>query len=119
MRLFLLALFASFGCLMLGATIWTCQQQSIFKIPTEVWQNPWFLATLLDTYLSFLTIYTWVCLRERSWLVKGIWLVLFLGLGTMAHALYIVLALLRMPTGDWTYLMLGPEASLAARSPKA
>lgn len=109
MRYAMLVLFGSFFALMLGTTVWASLQVSITKIPAEVVGHPWFLATLVDTYLSFLTIFAWVCFRESRWWVKGVWLILFLTLGTMAHAAYVCLALFRMQDGDWEAFFLGAK----------
>ncbi len=111
MRTFLLALFGSFFGLMLATTIWASLKVSILNIPAAVGGHPWFIATLVDTYLSFLTIYAWVCFREKSIAAKMLWLLLFLVLGTMAHATYICIALARMPKDDWQSFFLGNRAA--------
>lgn len=111
MRSALLVLFGANFLLMLGTTIWASSKVSIFHIPDTVYGHPWFIATLIDTYLSFLTIYAWVCFREKTIVAKVIWLILFLGLGTMAHAAYICIALWRMPENDWLQFFLGKSVA--------
>jgi hypothetical protein len=82
---------------MLSVTGWASLQQSLFAIPPYVTGNPWFIATLTDAYLGFLTFYLWVWHRSPCWKSRLVWLVLILGLGNMAMALYALLILWRLP----------------------
>ena len=71
--------------------------------------NPWFIATLFDAYFAFLWFWLWVAYKETSWLARGIWLLLILGLGNMAMAAYVLIQLWRLPAGA------GPEQLLLRR----
>ena len=59
--------------------------------------QPWFIATLFDAYFGFLWFWLWVAYREKTWLARGLWLLLILTLGNMAMAGYVLLALRRLP----------------------
>ena len=76
---------------MLGLTSWASSVQALWKIPGEVWRNPWFLATLADAYCGFLFFWLWVIYKERSWLARLGWLVAILLLGNIAMAVYVLL----------------------------
>ncbi len=82
---------------MLWVTTWASLQQSILQIPREVWGNPWFVATLFDTYFAFLTFYLWVAYREKGWVARILWLLGVLVLGNIAMASYMLLVLFRLP----------------------
>ena len=59
--------------------------------------NPWFIATLFDAYFAFLWFWLWVAYKETSWIARGVWLLLILGLGNMAMAVYVLIQLMRLP----------------------
>lgn len=96
-----LKLFYLFALVVMTAgTVAASLDRSILTAIGELWPDPWFRVTLFDTYFAFLTIYLWVAYKERSWLARVVWLVLFLGLGTFAYAVYILRELLRLKAGD-------------------
>lgn len=90
--IFILALLA-----ILGATGWASSQMPFWQTPRELVTHPWFLATLVDTYLAFFTFWLWVAYKERSNLARLLWLVLIFGLGNMAIAGYMLWQLFRLP----------------------
>jgi Protein of unknown function (DUF1475) len=59
--------------------------------------NPWFVATLFDTYFAFLWFWLWVAWREASVGSRLLWLLLILLGGNIAMATYVLLALWRLP----------------------
>ncbi|MDE0853808.1 MAG: DUF1475 family protein, partial [Nevskia sp.] len=65
----------------LGATTWASLQMPFWKTPQAVVGHPWFLATLVDTYLAFFTFWVWVAYKESSHLARAVWLVLIFALG--------------------------------------
>lgn len=73
---------------MLAVTTWASFQCPLFAVPREVFQHPWFIATLFDAYWGFITFFVWVCFKETSWLARAIWLVAILLLGNIAMACY-------------------------------
>ncbi|WP_029919869.1 DUF1475 family protein [Nevskia soli] len=90
--IFALALIA-----ILCTTTWASLQMPFWKTPQAVVGHPWFIATLVDTYLAFFTFWLWVAYKERSNLARGVWLLLIFGLGNIAIAGYMLLQLYRTP----------------------
>lgn len=90
--IFALALIA-----ILGTTTWASLQMPFWKTPRAVVGHPWFIATLVDTYLAFFTFWLWVAYKESSNLARAVWLLLIFGLGNIAIAGYMLLQLYRTP----------------------
>ena len=82
---------------MLAVTGWASSQVALWKIPASVGGHPWFIATLFDTYLAFLTFWLWVAYKERTWPLRIAWLLAILLLGNIAMAGYMLLQLFRVP----------------------
>ena len=76
---------------MLVVTGWASSVQALWKIPAEVVQNPWFIATLFDAYFGFLFFWLWVVYKERGWGARLGWLVGILLLGNIAMAIYVLI----------------------------
>jgi hypothetical protein len=83
----------------LGATSWASSQMAFWKTPQALVTHPWFIATLVDTYLAFFTYWLWVAYKETSNLARLLWLLLIFGLGNMAMAAYLLIQLYRLPAG--------------------
>ncbi len=81
---------------MLAVTVAASLERSVWAAAAALWPDPWFRATLADAYLAFLTVYAWVLYREATWAARIAWLVLFLALGNLAIAAYILLRLARL-----------------------
>jgi Protein of unknown function (DUF1475) len=94
---FLRCFFLAILGIMLGITTWASLQQPLWKIPAEVIQHPWFIATLFDTYFAFLVFYLWVAYREKSTFAKIAWLLGILTLGNIIMATYMLVILFRLP----------------------
>ena len=73
---------------MLSMTIWSSLQDSILN-QAHLFQNAWFLATLLDTYLAFLLFYLWVFTVTPKWHFKLLHLIAIITLGNIIMGLYI------------------------------
>ena len=78
---------------MLWLTVSASLERGVFVAFDELWRDLWFRATLADAYCAFLTVYLWVAWRERTLLGRVVWFVLFMGLGSMAISIYMLLAL--------------------------
>ena len=91
-----------FFCVVLGSmlwvTAWASSQCPIWKIPAEVVQHPWFIATLFDAYWAFLTFYCWLAYKETFWVSRVLWLIGILLLGNIAMAIYVLILLFTLPT---------------------
>ncbi|MGH8455912.1 MAG: DUF1475 family protein [Stenotrophobium sp.] len=61
--------------------------------------NPWFIATLFDTFFAFLWFWLWVAYKETGWIARIVWLLLIFTLGNMAMGAYVLIQLLRLPAG--------------------
>ena len=85
---------------MLAFTTIASLDQGIFEALVELWPDAWFRATLADAYFGVLTVFTWVAYKEKSLVSRLVWLVLFLSLGTIAVAIYVLLQLRRLKPGD-------------------
>ena len=93
MKAFLVIFFTAVLAAMIGLTTVASLDRGIFVALDELWPDFWFRATLADAYFAFLTVYLWVAWRERTIVARLVWLVLFLGLGSIAIAIYMLLAL--------------------------
>ena len=80
-----------------AATGWASLQLPMWDTPRAVATHPWFIATLVDTYLAFFTIWLWVAYQQRSMPMRLLWLLLIFGLGNIAIAGYLLLRLWRLP----------------------
>jgi hypothetical protein len=96
---FMKALFAIMLISILSVTTWASFDQSVWEGFTYLTQSRWGIATLFDTYFGFLTIYLWIAYKEGTWLRRAIWLVLMIGLGSIAFSFYILRELYRLPKG--------------------
>jgi hypothetical protein len=111
MRLFLTSLFACVFTVMVGVTVWASMDRNVFQTG-DLFADPWFVATLCDAYCGFLIFYVWVAYRESSMPRRVLWFVALMGLGNIAAALYVLLALARMDRGtSWAQFLLGRSPS--------
>ena len=83
----------------LATTGWASLQLPLWETPRALVAHPWFIATLVDTYLAFFTFWLWVVYKERSNLVRALWLLLIFALGNIAIAAYMLIQLWRLPRG--------------------
>lgn len=81
----------------LGATVWASGHAPFYETPHAVVTSPWFLTTLVDTYLAFFTFWLWVAYKETSNIARVVWLILIFALGNMAMAAYVLIQLARLP----------------------
>lgn len=84
---------------MLVVVIWASFHESILAIPPQVVKDPWFIATLFDTYFAFIAIYLWMAYRTPSLTARIFWFVMVMGLGNIGIALYILILIFRLPPG--------------------
>ncbi len=77
--------------LMLGTTIWASLQQNLFTEFSLSGSPMWFTATLVDFYINQFILWLWVVWVEKSNLLKAIWLVVFVCLGSMGTCAYIMI----------------------------
>ena len=91
---------------LIGVSVWATGHQSIVPAIDSLVQtptagnNPWFIATLFDAYFGFLWFWLWLAWREAGWGSRLSWLAAVLLLGNIAMAIYVLLALRRLPAGS-------------------
>jgi hypothetical protein len=94
---FLRFVFLAFLAAILGTTTWASTVVALWDTPRAVATHPWFIATLVDTYLAFFTFWLWVAYKETSWLARLGWFVAICLLGNIAMAIYMLIQLFRLP----------------------
>jgi hypothetical protein len=57
-------------------------------------------ATLWDFYANVAVIYLWVCYKEPGILMKVIWLILLVFLGSIASCAYVLIELFRLEPNE-------------------
>jgi len=89
--------FLLFLAAIVGTTSWASTVVALWETPRAVATHPWFIATLVDTYLAFFTFWLWVAYKERSWPARLAWLAGICLLGNIAMAVYLLIKLFRLP----------------------
>jgi hypothetical protein len=85
---------------MVALTLVASQESSLMEAGSELWKDAWFRLTLADAYFGFLIVYLWTAYKERTWWAKIVWFVLFMALGNMAVAAYILIQLFKVREKD-------------------
>ena len=78
---------------MLVVTSWASLHESIFHVITNFPDEPWWVATLFDTYFAFIFFWLWFVYREGWSIPSFIWLIAILLLGNIAMSIYVLLAI--------------------------
>ena len=84
---------------MITVVTWACLNESLFQIPPRVAGDPWFSATLFDTYFAFIVIYLWMAYRTPAWPARIFWFFMVMGLGNIGIAAYLLIQLFRLRPG--------------------
>ena len=82
---------------MLASTVWAGLDTPLSQIPREVLTHPWFVATLLDAYWSFVAVYLVIAWKETAVAARILWFVAVIALGNIAIALYALRELFAIP----------------------
>src|SRR5580698_6411780 len=87
--------------------IWMCYtvistslQSNLFKDWNFLGSIPWMRATLWDFYANVAVIFVWVCYKEKSYLLKFMWLILLVALGSIASCAFVLIQLFRLKPGE-------------------
>ncbi|MEO6850315.1 MAG: DUF1475 family protein [Mucilaginibacter sp.] len=90
-----------------GLFLWMCYVVISTSIESNLFTNwnslgaiPWMRATLWDFYANVTVIFVWVCYKEKSYLLKFIWLILLVTLGSIASCAYVLIGLFRLKPGE-------------------
>lgn len=97
------ALIALFSAVFIGVTytvVDTSLQSNLFKEWDYLMSIPWMQATLWDFYANILILLVWVYYKETNIALKGLWTVLFITLGSIAVAGYVLVQLFKLQPGD-------------------
>ena len=90
-------LFGAILVAMLAVTTVATLERGVFDAAAELWEDPWFRATLADAYFGFLAMYVWIAYKERTWGRRALWFVLLMALGNIAIAVYVLIQLYHLP----------------------
>jgi hypothetical protein len=90
--------------------VWAAAEQGVTAALAQMAGERWGLTTLVDLYTAFFSVWLWIAWRERSLSARLAWAVLIAGLGSMAIAAYVLLALRRLPAGAGASALLQPAA---------
>ncbi len=99
-RTLLITLFSALCLYMIYTVISTSLESNLFKEWSYLGSIPWMRATLIDFYTNIAVLFAWVVYKEKSWLVRAVWLLLFVGLGSIGVTAYVLVQLFRLKPGD-------------------
>ncbi len=87
--------------------VWMCYvvistslQSNLFKEWDFLGGIPWMRATLWDFYANVVVIYIWVCYKEKGIMLKLIWLILLVALGSIASCAYVLIQLFKLKPSE-------------------
>ena len=95
---FKIAFFSVLFFIMLATTIWAGSQQNLLTDFGWTTSPMWFKATLVDFYINQFILWLWVVYLEPKWLIRSLWLVIFITMGSMGTSLFILYRLLTHKT---------------------
>jgi hypothetical protein len=78
----------------------TSLKSNLFTEWTFLGSIPWMRATLWDFYTNVAVIYLWLCYKEKGILLKIIWLILLVTLGSIASCAYVLIQLFSLKPND-------------------
>lgn len=91
--------------------ITTSLESSLFEQWDFLAGIPWMRATLWDFYANILIITLWMFYKEKSLLLKSVWLILFVCLGSIATCSYILIKLFKLKKGEGVKELIGIKSS--------
>jgi hypothetical protein len=93
-------LFSALSLFMVYNVVSTSLESNLIKEWSFLGSIPWMRATLFDFYTNIIVLYAWVVYKEISWYSRIIWLLLFVGLGSITVTLYVVIQLMKLKPGE-------------------
>jgi uncharacterized membrane protein YczE len=100
MLTFLKVIFGALFLWMCYVVISTSLKSNLFDNWNSLGTIPWMQATLWDFYANVTVLFVWVCYKEKSYLLKFIWLILLVTLGSIASCAYVLLQLFMLKPGE-------------------
>jgi hypothetical protein len=96
--------------------IWMCytvistsMESNLFKQWHFLGGIPWMRATLWDFYANVTVIFLWVCYKENSVLLRFLWLILLVTLGSIASCAFVLIQLFRLKRGEGLKELFGKQ----------
>lgn len=92
-----------FSALLIWVTyvvISTSLESSLFKEWDFLSSIPWMRATLWDFYANIFIITLWMFYKEKLLLLKIVWVILFVCLGSIATCAYVLIKLFKLKPGE-------------------
>jgi hypothetical protein len=87
--------------------VWMCYtvistsiESNLFKEWSFLGSIPWMSATLWDFYANVTVIFLWVCYKENSVLLRVMWLILLVALGSIATCAYVLIQLFKLKPNE-------------------
>jgi hypothetical protein len=93
-------LFSALSLFMVYIVVSTSLESNLIKEWSFLGSIPWMRATLFDFYTNIIVLYAWVVYKEVRWLSRIVWLILFVGLGSITVTLYVVIQLMKLKPGE-------------------
>lgn len=84
---------------LLALVVATEVSQPLLQLPKAVADAPWLWYSMVDFYGAAMVFWLWLCGKEARLATRLLWLVLIVGLGSMAITAYLWWLLRRYPTG--------------------
>jgi hypothetical protein len=78
----------------------TSLESNLFDEWSNLAKIPWLTATLWDFYANTLIISLWALYKERSFTARGVWIFLFIVLGSIATSAYVLRYLFTISKDD-------------------
>ena len=100
MKTALKVLFTTVMLVMAWVTVTASMDRGVMTALRELWPDPWFRATVADTYFAFLTISLWVWYKERGAAARVLWFLGIMVLGNFAIAAYLLVQLFKLKKED-------------------
>ncbi len=110
MKALLISFYVVVLAVMLVCLIVASLHQNVFEAGGVLMRDPWFVATIADTYFAFLSIALWIAWKERFTVGAWVWVISVLALGNIAIAAYALWQLARWRPAQ------GVEALLTRRA---
>jgi hypothetical protein len=111
MIIFLRFLFSALFVWMIYIVLSTCFESNLFSEWSDLAKIPWLTATLWDFYANTVIISLWAMYKERSFMARGVWVILFIVLGSIATSAYILRYLFSLSKDDGIEKLILRDAS--------
>ena len=108
MKTLLKVVYAGIFVSMIAVTSWAQMQEGFLSCLRRIPSDPWFVATLFDTYFAFFCFWLWLAFRERSVVKSILWAVLIVLGGNITMSVYVLMQLFRLKPEEPASAILRP-----------